>query len=365
MLLLVSIILVLVGVVTLIIGIFSDTLAWVFVSIGSTLAAGVVLYVLNRLGRRTAVSTPARATSVSDEALASATAPHRSSDVVVSPPPAVPAPVAVETEEFAPVGGTVEVDLFPIDEYDELRVSEILPLLPQLDPDELEVVRDREVAGKARDSILVRIDELLSGEGGGQPGSDAFDVDFPIADYDELRVAEIVPLLSELDADELEVVADHEERGANRATILTRIEARLSSLDGGRALATPAPAARKATAAPAKRAPSKAPVKKAAAPAKAPAPAPAPAKRAASAAVKKAAPAKAPAPAASAVKKAAPAPKAAVKRAAPAPVKTAAKKAAAAPVKKATPATKAAPAPATKAAPAPVKKAAKAPAKRR
>ena len=59
-LLLVSIVLVLVGVVTLIVGIFSDTLAWVFVSIGSTLAAGIVLYILNRLGRRAAVSAPAR-----------------------------------------------------------------------------------------------------------------------------------------------------------------------------------------------------------------------------------------------------------------------------------------------------------------
>ena len=51
-LLLVAIALVLIGVVTLVVGIFSDTLVWVFVSIGSTVLAGLVLYILYRLGRR-------------------------------------------------------------------------------------------------------------------------------------------------------------------------------------------------------------------------------------------------------------------------------------------------------------------------
>jgi hypothetical protein len=51
--------------------------------------------------------------------------------------------------------------VFPIADYDDLRVSEILPVLPELDPDELEEVRDRESAGRGRTTILDRIDELL------------------------------------------------------------------------------------------------------------------------------------------------------------------------------------------------------------
>jgi hypothetical protein len=51
--------------------------------------------------------------------------------------------------------------VFPIADYDDLRVSEILPVLPELDPDELEEVRDRESAGRGRTTILDRIDDLL------------------------------------------------------------------------------------------------------------------------------------------------------------------------------------------------------------
>jgi membrane protein implicated in regulation of membrane protease activity len=51
--------------------------------------------------------------------------------------------------------------IFPIEDYDDLRVGEILPLLPELEPDELEEVRDRESAGKNRSTILNRIDELF------------------------------------------------------------------------------------------------------------------------------------------------------------------------------------------------------------
>ena len=46
---------------------------------------------------------------------------------------------------------------------------------------------------------------------------------FPIEDYDDLRVNEIMPLLPELYDDELEMVAERERDGANRATILNRI----------------------------------------------------------------------------------------------------------------------------------------------
>ena len=43
-----------------------------------------------------------------------------------------------------------EDPIFPIEDYDELLVSEILPLLPELDADELHEVREREESGKGR-----------------------------------------------------------------------------------------------------------------------------------------------------------------------------------------------------------------------
>ena len=44
---------------------------------------------------------------------------------------------------------------FPIDRYDELRANDILPLLSELDAEDLKMVREEEAAAKARTSILV------------------------------------------------------------------------------------------------------------------------------------------------------------------------------------------------------------------
>ncbi|MGH9071003.1 MAG: hypothetical protein ACRDX8_07545, partial [Acidimicrobiales bacterium] len=55
--------------------------------------------------------------------------------------------------------------------------------------------------------------------------------EFPIADYDDLRLDEVVPLLPELEADEIDVVRQRELAGANRGMILRRLdilEARLT-----------------------------------------------------------------------------------------------------------------------------------------
>jgi hypothetical protein len=155
-----------------------------------------------------------------------------------------------------------------IADYDTLTVRQILPLLVELDDDELDEVREYEEAHLARESILIRIEDLLeepyedeapeeefedddaaapppprataaaappateppAGEAAAadvpayeDDGAGAEDM-FPIADYDDLRVAEILPLLSQLEPDELEVVAEHEEQLANRSTILNRID---------------------------------------------------------------------------------------------------------------------------------------------
>ncbi|GAC1532806.1 MAG: hypothetical protein NVS3B12_11260 [Acidimicrobiales bacterium] len=275
-LLLLAIALVLIGVVTLVVGIVSNTLAWVFVSIGATVLAGIVLYVLYRIGRKEA----AAGTGAPQQS--APTIPAAAATPVVPAPTAVPpAPVAAPiTPEFAAAAspdieladndedGEYDEDLFPIAEYDDLRVAEILPLLPELDADELEVVRSQEVATKARATVLARIDELaphaprgygqtetvpsaVTRADRGDEDDDEFAQDdlaeqdtegvrpapvsrrgsLPIAAYDELKVAEILPLLSRLDAGELAVVARHEEQGPNRQTVLNRINARISTLE--------------------------------------------------------------------------------------------------------------------------------------
>jgi hypothetical protein len=308
--LLVTIGLVIVSAVTLLLGFAQDTVGLIYVSIGCSVAAAVILIIAGRSAGAARVTTAAGPAPLEDAALDTG---------------------------------------FPIANYDELLVTEVVPLLAGLSASELAVVRSREESGKARASVLRRIDTEIEAREApplGAPLDDMVDeptlaappvsarlddeadelipasVDeepFPIEDYDDLRAGEILPLLPQLYADELERVADHERATANRGAILERIEELLAP--------TPAPAkktaakkttAAKKSAAPAKKAAAtKAPAKKAAAaPAKKAA---APAKKAAAPAKKAAAPAKkaaAPAKKAPAVKKAAPAKKAPAKKAA-------------------------------------------------
>jgi len=132
-----------------------------------------------------------------------------------------------------------EADDFPIAGYDELRVSEIISRLPDLDADELTAVRAREVAGRSRSAVLNRIDDQLASA----PAESAWEVsesdwdagaegdDFPIPDYNDLPVARILDVLGDLDDDELNEVAEREEDGEGRAAILDRIDELLGDED--------------------------------------------------------------------------------------------------------------------------------------
>lgn len=202
----VSLVLVIVAAITLVIGLLSSGLPLVIVSIASSFLAGVFL-ILTVLRDR-----------------------PRAEEVGALPRPPERERVPESEEELA------EGDL-PIADYDDLKVGEIVPLLSELDDDELEEIRAHEEAGKSRATILGRIDELLSdAEEEGEEG--APDEGFPIADYDDLKVGEIVPLLSELDDDELEDVRDREQAGKARAGIVGRI----AELLGEEVEAPPAPA---------------------------------------------------------------------------------------------------------------------------
>jgi hypothetical protein len=87
-LLLVTILLVLIAAVTLLIGIFSDNLALIFVSIGASALAALVLAVLSQMNRRKvpqAAGASATPEPVAVGATATAAAPSR-------PTPTAPAP---------------------------------------------------------------------------------------------------------------------------------------------------------------------------------------------------------------------------------------------------------------------------------
>jgi hypothetical protein len=265
----------------------------------------------------------------------------------------------------------------PIDDYDALKVNEILPLLDDLDLDELEAVAQHEETTKNRTTILNRIDdrmdELEAEEAGtpttvndivtdelaeaaadsieevGEPvvatGATAASAagSLPIAGFGSMSESEAIAALQSLDADDLETIADYEEAHENRDAVLDAIDDRLDVLEG----IVPAPAPVAAAATPAKKTPAKkAPAKKATAKKAAATPAKAPARKAT--------------PTTAARKAAAPA-----KKTAAAPAKkatTTAKKAAAAPAKKASTAAKAS-TPARKATTTAAKKATAAPKK--
>jgi hypothetical protein len=285
--LLVSFLLVIVATILLLAGLFlTDSLFLIFVSIACSALAGIVLVLAVMKSKPRPATVPAEggeqvpaAANVAAEAPAARTAPARRGD----------------GREF------------PIPEYDSLEVVEVLPLLGDLEPAELEMVRQREASGRAHPWILARVDALLEAEAdadtsehtwapgpigtSGQQRSlldededeivevepddvdwasprdadwaasdfplesgseyDAGARDFPIDRYDELRVTEILPLLANLGSEDLKMVREEEAAGKARASILARIDGLLGRSVGG---ARPAPAKRPA----AKKAPSKA-----------------------------------------------------------------------------------------------------------
>jgi hypothetical protein len=253
LLLLVTIGLVLVGAVSLILGFVTNALGWIYLSIACSVIAAAVLVLFSRMSR----TQPSVAGDAGPAPLPDTGQPTAAMTAVGGP-----ATEAVTVPEAAAAGPALA---FPIDDYDSLKVNEIVPRLAGLDLDQLDVVREREEQGKKRATVLSRIDDRMdaleaehaatpvpptpaieepsaaavaatSGGAGGAPADDS--IDDLIEDYDKLSVAQILPLLSELDEDELEDVAAYEEDHKNRASVLDRIDDLLE----GEAAPAPAPA---------------------------------------------------------------------------------------------------------------------------
>src|SRR5919202_1276991 len=147
--LLVSFLLVIVATVFLVAGLFltKQDLTLIFISIGCSALAGLVLIVAVLRSRPRQVEPP-----------------------VAGRPAETPLPATGLTEEAAPARQTAPAPArtaepgFPIAGYDDLEVVEILPMLGDLEPAELDMVRQREASGRAHPWILARIDALLESE---------------------------------------------------------------------------------------------------------------------------------------------------------------------------------------------------------
>ena len=279
MLVLISFGLVLVATVLLVLGLVQDSgLALIYVSIACSLAAGIILVVATRVNRPKAesVATGPAPLPPPDVPVVDAVVEP---EVVVEPAPVVDASFSPPTEPVAAVGD----DLFPIADYDDLSVGEIVPLLPKLYADEIDVVEAREQSGKARRPILDSLGELRASFVGAPD-------DVTAEEWAEQRGAATPPPPPAKKAAAARKAAPAAKKAAAPAPKKAAPAAKKAAPPAKKAAAPApkkaAPAAKKA-APPARKA--AAPAKKAAAPAKKAA---APAKKAAAPAKKAAAPAK-------------------------------------------------------------------------
>jgi hypothetical protein len=129
----------------------------------------------------------------------------------------------------------------PIPNYDDLRANEVLPLLSNLSPRDLQAVRAAEAAGKNRTSILSRIDTLLNRAGvagaesaprpktaGPAKATSRAAQNLPIGNYDSLTVAQSTAVLPTLSAAELRTTRTYERRHKARQGVLMKIEGALA-----------------------------------------------------------------------------------------------------------------------------------------
>jgi hypothetical protein len=272
--LLVSFILVIIATIFLLSGLFlTKDLPLIFISIGCSALAGLVLVIAVLRSRPRQPAAPASASDTGGPA--SATAPMADAEPAGAP---VTAGAAVRPAPAA--GGDQE---FPIADYDQLEVVEILPLLGELEPRQLEMVRHREASGRAHPWILARVDALLESEAEtaeddwapsrwspsgtavedrdefddipevepepgwartgrssewaaadfpleSEPSYDDLEIvrDFPIDRYHELKASEILALLPELHPEDLKLVRQEEAAGKSRTSILSRIDVLLA-----------------------------------------------------------------------------------------------------------------------------------------
>ena len=219
------------GAVLLLVGAAAESAPLIYLSILCSLVAFCSLVVAARIARRREASgaVPPAAPAWPRTETTAAVADEAPTAVVSRTPAAETTP---ERREPAPAAAGARRPrgrpAFPIEGYDDMRVREILPLLDDLDADELALVAEREEQGKRRQTLLSRIDRRLEEAEpveavGASPAEPEAEAPFPIEGYDRMPVRDILPRLDELDDDELDLVREREAQGRKRPTVLRGI----------------------------------------------------------------------------------------------------------------------------------------------
>lgn len=103
----------------------------------------------------------------------------------------------------------------PIANYDSMTAKEVIAQLDGMTNAQLREVKVYEVANQNRVTVVREVNAKM--------------VELPIANYDELTVAEVEPMLATLSAEELETVKAYETNHENRVTLLREIDGQLEN----------------------------------------------------------------------------------------------------------------------------------------
>lgn len=221
MLVLVSFVLVLAAAVTLVVGLLQSGLTLIYLSIGCSVLAGVVLAVAVLRGRpepRAAApagrsfTPPAAAPPVPASVGAPASTSTYESTSSWTPPPSSPPP----PPPSAPSGSTDDPSV-------KAAGTALLGRLRRR-------TEEPEEAPAAATSAPEPEYEAGPATAQYEAVSDEADDGFPIADYDRLRATDLLRRLGGLDRNQLEAVRERESAGKNRFTIMSRIDVLLAAM---------------------------------------------------------------------------------------------------------------------------------------
>ena len=236
MLVLVSFVLVLAAAVTLVVGLLQSGLTLIYLSIGASVLAGIVLAVAVLRGRPepkasapvgrpftppvSAPPVPASVGAPTGTSTGTSPADAAATTSFSPPPPAPPPPVPVRATAGADdAAATKAAGNALLGRLRGRRVEEDAVVDAAPEPVGARVAEyGNEPVTATMPVIGVEDDE-----------DDEDDEGFPIADYDQLRATDLLRRLTPLDRNQLEAVRDRETAGKNRFTILSRVDTLLEA----------------------------------------------------------------------------------------------------------------------------------------
>jgi hypothetical protein len=233
-LVLVSFVLVLAAAVTLVVGLLQSGLTLIYLSIGCSVLAGVVLAVAVLRGRPEArpatagrsFSPPQRAevpAAVGASSATETTSSWSSPPVASTPAPTPAPPPPARAPASASASASVSTSS---DEATKAAGSALLGRLRGRRAEEAGTPAPAPVTPSPV-TVVSTPEETTEVPVVSAPAEDADG--FPIADYDRLRATELLAQLPALDRNQLEAVRERESSGKNRFTIMSRVDSLIAA----------------------------------------------------------------------------------------------------------------------------------------